>query len=139
MLRERRILFRTLAGLIVAGMATGASAQSLTPKAAAEFLGTWLFEMTQPDDLKGTAETVRILEKDGQVIATVQVAKFPPNEVSGLMRDGDKLVLSTTLRENGQPMSVVIMLKLSGDSMALSQMMESSKTIKRGTGKKQPN
>ena len=46
-------------------------------------------------------------------------------------------MLTTTLRENGQPIWVVISLKVEGDTMMLAQMMEQSQTIKRGSGRKQ--
>jgi hypothetical protein len=105
----------------------------------AAFMGTWMFDMTDPPDLVGRKETVKVFEKNGVVAATVQVGKMPPDDVTGILTDGDLLVLTTTMRENGQPIWVVISLKRTGEVMSLSQMMEQSRTIKRGTGKKQPN
>ncbi len=63
----------------------------------------------------------------------------PAVAVTNLVRDGALLVLSTTLRENGQPIWVVITLTRSGDTTHLAQMMEQSQTIKRGIGTKPPN
>ena len=80
---------------------------------------------------------MRVWEKDGLVAASVQVGQFPPNEVTGLLRDGDLLVLSTTMRENGTPFGVVISLKAEGETMTLAQMMERSPMTVRGVGKKQ--
>jgi hypothetical protein len=71
------------------------------------------------------------------VAANVHVDRFPSNEVTGILKDRDLLVLTTTMRENGQPIWVVISLKRAGEVMTLAQTMERSRTIKRGTGKKQ--
>lgn len=125
--------------VVVAGTAAGDQAATVSSKQATAFMGNWVFDMTSPAELIGTQETVRISEKDGFVAASVQVAKFPPNDVTGVLRDRDLLVLSTTLRENGQPIWVVISLKIQGETMMLAQMMELSSTIKRGIGKKQAN
>jgi methionine aminopeptidase len=92
--------------------------------------------MMSPADLKGTQATVKIWDMNGAVAASLQVGKFPPNEVTGVLKDGDLLVLTTTLRENGLPIWAVISLKVEGETMTLAQMMEPSKTIKRGIGKK---
>jgi phosphatidate phosphatase APP1 len=125
--------------VLVAGTAAGEQAATVSSKQATAFIGNWVIDMTSPPELIGTQETVRIWEKDGFVVASVQVAKFPPNDVTGVLRDRDLLVLSTTLRENGQPIWVVISLKVQGETMMLAQMMEQSSTIKRGIGKKQAN
>jgi hypothetical protein len=93
-----------------------------------------MISMTNP---AGAQETVKIFEKDGIIAASVQLGKFPPSEVTGIVKDGDMLVFSTTRRENGQPIWVVMSLTLDGDTMKLAQMLEMSQTIKRGTGKKQ--
>jgi hypothetical protein len=133
----RGIWIATVAALIMATPAGGQPATRSSEMAA--FMGTWIFDMTDPPDLVGGTETVRIFEKNGAIAATAQVGKMPPNDVTGILTDGDLLVLTTTMRENGQPIWVVISLKRTGEVMRLSQMMEQSRTIKRGTGKKQPD
>jgi hypothetical protein len=135
----RGIWLATTAVLLLVNPAAGRQAPATQPSQMTAFIGTWVFDMTDPPDLVGTKETVRILEKNGVVAATVQVGRFPPNDVTGILKDGDLLVLTTTLRENGQPIWVVISLKQAGKTMTLAQMMERSQTIKRGTGKKQAN
>ena len=90
-----------------------------------------------PAALVGTDKTVRIWDKNGTVAASLQVGNLPPNDVTGILKDGDLLVMTTTLRENGQPIWVAVSLKVEGDTMILAQMMERSETIKRGSGKKQ--
>ena len=45
-------------------------------------------------------------------------------------RDGDVLVLTTTLRENGAPIWAVIALTLDGQTMNMFQMLQQSQTIK---------
>jgi hypothetical protein len=103
-------------------------------------MGTWVFTMTNPS---GSEQTVRIWDKNGAVAASVQVGKFPPTDVTGIIKDGDMLVLSISheaqpsMRENGAPIWAVISLTLHGDTMEMAQMLERSQTIKRGTGKKQ--
>jgi hypothetical protein len=73
----------------------------------------------------------------------VQVGRFPPTDVTGIIKDGDMLVLSVShdarpgLRENGTQIWAVISLTRTGDTMEMAQMLEKSETIKRGTGKKQ--
>ena len=92
--------------------------------------------MTNPPN---SEQTVRIAEKNGVLTASLQVGKFPPNEVTGILKDGDLRVLTTTVRENGVPTYAVVALKRDGDRMNLAQMLENSQTIKCGTGTKQPN
>ena len=136
---QRRLIPSGLLVVLISAAAMTARAQTVPSKQATGFIGTWLFDMTEPNELKGTTETVRVWERDGQVAASVQVGKFPAIDVTGVLRDGDLLVLSTTLRENGQPIWVVISLKPAGETMTLAQMMERSQTIKRGVAKKQPS
>jgi hypothetical protein len=135
----RGIWLTTMAVLLMVNPVAGGHAPAMHSSELTAFMGTWVFDMTDPPDLVGTKETVRILEKNGVVAATVQVGRFPPNDVTGILKDGDLLVLTTTLRENGQPIWVVISLKQAGETMTLAQMMERSQTIKRGTAKKQAN
>ena len=127
------------AGLLRLFIAQAVSGQGPSPTSAqaSAFLGTWKIEMSSPAALVGTNETVRIWDKNGTVAASLQVGKFPPNDVTGILKDGDLLVMTTTLRENGQPIWVAVSLKVEGDTMMLAQMMERSETIKRGSGKKQ--
>jgi hypothetical protein len=97
------------------------------------FLGTWTFAMTNPPN---SQQTVRVAEKNGTVLATLQVGRFPPNDVTGILKDGDVLVLTTTVRENGVPIWAVIALTRDGESMNIAQMLQNSQTIKRGTAAK---
>jgi len=135
-MRLHRLLTGLTALLLFVGSAAGGQGSTISSAQATAFIGTWVFDMTEPPELVGTNETLRIWEKNGVVAASVQVARFPPNDVTGILKDGDLLVLTTTLRENGQPIWVVISLKLQGETMLLSQMMQQSRTIKRGTAKK---
>jgi hypothetical protein len=103
---------------------------------ATAFMGTWTITMTNPE---GARETVRISDQNGFVAATVQLGKFPPTPATGLLKDGDMLVLTGTRLENGQPIRVVMSLLLNGDTMHLAQMLEASQTIKRGSGRRDAN
>jgi hypothetical protein len=89
--------------------------------------------MTNP---AGARETVKIWDQNGVVAATVQLGEFPPTEITGILKDGDMLVLTGMRRENGLPIRVVMSLMVEGDMMRLAQMLEHSETIKRGSGKK---
>jgi hypothetical protein len=115
--------------------AAEAAAQSVAPKSSelAPFMGTWVFTMTNP---QGSEQTVRIWDKEGVVGASLQVGKFPPNDITGILKDGDILVLTTTLRENGAPIWAVIALTLDRQTMNMAQMLQMSQTIKRGTAQK---
>ena len=114
--------------------ASGQGSGALTPAQASAFMGTWVIAMREPP---GAQETVRIFAKDGIVAASVQLGKFPPSEATGIMKDGDMLVLTTRRLENGQPIWVVMSLTLDGQTMNVAQMLEMSQTIKRGSGMKQ--
>lgn len=107
---------------------------SIPSSQASTFMGTWTFAMTNPPN---SEETIRVSQEKGSVAATMQVGKFPPNKITGIMKDGDTLILTTTARENGAPIWVVIALTREGDTMQLAQMMQRSQTIKRGTAQKQ--
>jgi hypothetical protein len=123
------------------------AAQGSAPHAsdAPAFIGTWGITMTEPDELKGSQQSVRIWEQDGLLAASLQVGKFPPNTVTGIFKDGDILVLTIRndaprpIRENGVPIWAVISLTLEGDMMKMAQTLERSRTIKRGAGKKLAN
>jgi hypothetical protein len=139
MIADRRWLAMTV--LYIFG-ALAASGQGLapTPAQAPAFIGTWVFAMTNP---AGSEQTVRIWDRNGVIAASVQVGKFPSIDVTGIIKDGDMLVLSIShearpaLLENGAPIWAVISLTRAGDTMEMAQMLERSQTIKRGTGKKQ--
>jgi hypothetical protein len=105
----------------------------IKPSEAQPFMGTWVLTMTNP---AGPEQTVRIWEKDGIVGASLQIGKFPPDDITGILKDGDVLVLTTTLRENGAPIWAVIALTLDAETMQ-AQMLEKSQTFKRGTGRRQ--
>ena len=134
MIRES-LLPRVLVLLLLTATVTTAQSLSLKPSEVAPFLGTWAFTMTNP---QGSEQTVRIWEKNGSVGASLQIGKFPPNDITGIVKDGDVLVLTTTLRENGAPIWAVIALTLDGETMSMAQMLQRSQTIKRGTGRKEP-
>ena len=113
---------------------TGAEqAPSLKPSDVTAFLGTWPLLMTNPD---GALETIRIWEDNGLVAASAQAGRFPAVKASGIMKDGDMLVLSLSRFENGKPIWAVIALTLDGETMKMAQMLEQSQTIKRGSGKR---
>jgi hypothetical protein len=88
---------------------------------------------------KGTQQTVRVWNKDGAVAASLKTGPFPAVDASGVFMDGDLLILTMTLRENGAPIFVVIAMKRDGETIKLAQMMEQSETIKRGIGRRQPD
>ena len=121
----------------------GAQGPRVTRTQAADFMGTWVFTMTEPEAFKGSQQTLRVWEKDGIVTASLQVGKFPPHTVSGIHADGDMLVLTVShaaqpaMLENGAPIWAVICLTREADGMRMAQMLERSQTIKRGTGKRQ--
>jgi hypothetical protein len=126
--------------LVVVPVAASEQGSPVTAAQASPFVGTWVFAMTNP---AGSEQTVKIWDKNGVIVASLQVGKFPPTEVTGIMKDGDMLVLSVShearpgLRENGAQIWAVTSLTRAGDTMELAQMLEHSQTIKRGTGKKQ--
>jgi hypothetical protein len=116
----------------------------LRPTQTTSFLGVWVFTMTEPAHFKGSQQTVRIWDENGRAMASVQIGKFPPIEVTGIHKDGVMLVLTIShdarspLMENGVPLWAVISLTLDRDEMKMAQMLEHSETIKKGIGKKQP-
>ena len=121
-------------GFLVAGSDPQGQSSGLRSSDVGAFVGTWVIAMTNP---AGAQEVVRISDNGGMVAASVQLGRFPPSDVTGIIRDGDMLVLTTRRRENGQPIWVVMSLTLDGDTMNMAQMLERSQTIKRGSGKKQ--
>ena len=128
--------------VLVAATASG-QVSSPTPTEAAPLMGTWVFTMTEPEAFKGSEQTIRVWDKNGVVAASVQIGKFPPVNVTGILKDAEMLVLTVSheaqpgLRENGAPIWAVISLLRNGETMKTAQMLERSQTIKRGTGKKQ--
>jgi hypothetical protein len=119
--------------LLLAGPVAAEQGSMLRSAEASAFMGTWAVTMTNP---QGAHETVRIWDKSGIVAASVQSGRFPPLEVSGILKDGDMLVLTVTRFENGKPDRAVISVTLDGETMNVAQMLEFSQTIKRGSGKK---
>ena len=139
MIAHRRWL--AMAALLVFGaLAASGQGSARTPAQAPAFMGTWVFAMTNP---AGSEQTVKIWDKNGSLAASVQVGRFPPTDVTGIVKDGDMLVLTIShdarpgLRENGAPIWAVIALTRDGEIMEMAQMLEKSQTIKRGKGKKQ--
>jgi hypothetical protein len=130
---QRRVALAVVLLICVATVARGQGATVPSSQATA-FIGTWTLAMTNPAN---SEQTVRIWDKNGIVGASLQVGKFPPTDITGILKDGDMLVLTTTLRENGAPIWAVIALTLDGQTMNMAQMLQQSQTIKRGSGKRQ--
>ncbi len=101
---------------------------------AKAFIGIWVFAMTEP---LGAQETVRIIDKGGRIVATVQAQQFPPIEVSDVVKVGENLILRATRSENGKPVEALVILKLNGETMNMIQELEGSVITKRGSGKRQ--
>ncbi len=131
---RQSILISVVPLLLLFGSAAAGQGTTLPSSQAGAFMGTWAFTMTNP---QGAHETVRISDKSGIVAASVQSGRMPPTDVSGILKDGDMLVLTVTRFENGKPDRAVISLTLDGETMNMAQMLEFSQTIKRGSGKKQ--
>jgi hypothetical protein len=129
-----RLLVLAGVWLLGNGILAGGQNSTVPTSQVTAFMGTWTFAMTNPPN---SEQTVKIWDKQGVVAATFQVGKFPPNDITGVLKDGDMLVLTTTVRENGAPIWAVIALTLDGDTMSMAQMLQRSETIKRGTAKKQ--
>jgi len=117
--------------MLVAGPIAGQT-PALSSSQASAFMGTWTFVMTNPPD---SEQTVKVWDKNGIVGASLQIGKFPPNDITGILKDGNVLVLTTTLRENGAPIWAVVALTLDGPTMHMAQMLQFSQTIKRGSTK----
>jgi hypothetical protein len=130
-MRAWRLAVIVLLGLGV--VAAGAQTSSVDSSKVAPFMGTWPLTMTNP---AGAHETVRIWAENGVVKASVQAGRFPAIAATGILKDEDVLVLTLTRFENGQPIRAVVALTLDGDTMKMSQMLERSETIKRGSGTK---
>ena len=131
---KRRFSLATLVLLCVVGAAASEQASTLAPSQVTAFLGTWPLTMTNP---AGARETVRIWEENGIVKASVQAGRFPAINATGILKDGDVLVLTLTRFENGKSDRAVIALTRDRDTMNMAQMLEFSQTIKRGSGKKE--
>ena len=124
----------TMIGLIlVVGLAAGGQAPVLNSSQATAVMGTWLIAMTNP---QGAHETVRIWDENGVVKASVQAERFPAIVATGIMKDGEVLVLTLIRFENGKPDRAVTALTIDSETMRLAQMLEFSPDIKRGPGKK---
>jgi hypothetical protein len=139
-----RVLVAVLLLVSAVSSTAGGQGTTVTPQQAAPFMGVWVFTMTEPAHFKGSQQTLRIWDQNGRVAASLQVGKFPPINVTGSYRDGNMLVLSIShdaqpaLMENGARIWAVISLTRDGDVMNMAQMLQESETIKKGTGKKQP-
>jgi hypothetical protein len=107
---------------------------ALDSQQAATFIGTWAIAMTEPS---GGHETVRIWDKGGVVAASIQSEQSPPIDITGMVKDGGTLVLTTSRFENGKTIWAVIALTLDGNTMKMAQMLEPSRSIKLGSGKRQ--
>jgi hypothetical protein len=120
--------------LCLAASVSGGQTATVPSSQAAAFMGTWVMAMTNP---AGATETVRIWDQKGVVAASVQSGKSPAIAATGIMKDGDVLVLTLTRFENGKQDRAVIALTVDGETLNMAQMLEFSQTIKRGSGKKQ--
>jgi hypothetical protein len=122
--------------------ASSTSAQSVRPTSAdaAAFIGTWVITYTEPPEFK-TTHMVNISNENGVLAASLQSGNTL--DVTGILKDGNLLVLTinrdapSAMRENGVPIWSVLSLSLEGDTIKAALMLESSRTIKKGTGKKQ--
>src|SRR2546427_10903274 len=131
---QRRVASVVVLLVCVAAVA-GAQGSTVPSSRATAFMGTWTFAMTNPPN---SEQTIHIWDKNGVVGASLQVGKFgPPTDITGVFKDSDVLVLTTTLRENGAPIWAVVALTLDGQTMNMAQMLQQSQTIKRGSGKRQ--
>jgi hypothetical protein len=110
------------AQLLVIGPVAGQT-PTLNSSQASAFMGTWTFAMTNP---AGSQQTVKIWDKNGVVGASLQKGRDPPNDITGILKDGDVLILTTTLRENGVPIWAVIALTLDDQTMNMAQMLQFS-------------
>src|SRR5436309_12532329 len=91
---DARSLCATLTAVVLlAGPTAAAQGSRLDSSQASAFMGTWVFIMSNP---AGASETVRIWDKNGIVAASVQSGRFPPIDVSGILKDGDMLALNAT-------------------------------------------
>ena len=108
-------LMVTLAVLLV-GVDVRGQSVNVKSSEAGSFLGTWVFAMTNP---LRAQETVRIVDKERVIAASVQAGRFPPINVSGILKDGDMLVLIVTRFENGKPVRSVISLVPEGETMKM--------------------
>ena len=133
-MRSCRIKMVLIGVLCLVASVSGWQASTTNSSQATAFMGTWVIAMTNP---QGATETVRIWDEKGVVAASVQSGKFPPINVTGILKDRDVLVLTLTRFENGKEDRAVVSLTLDGDTMNMAQMLEFSQTIKRGSGKKQ--
>lgn len=126
--------------LVLVASAANAQGSAVAPAQAVGFMGTWVIEMTEA--MKGT-QTVRIWERNGAIAASVGGGKSPAIDVTGIVKDGNMLVLTIgrdgprPVLENGVPIWAVYALTLDGDTMKVALMLEQSQTIKRGSGKRQ--
>jgi hypothetical protein len=129
----RRLAMTVTTLLCIAGAAGADQAPALRPSDVSAFIGTWPLLMTNPD---GALETIRVWDDKGVVAATAQSGRFPAVKATGILKDGDMVVLTLSRFENGKPIWAVIALTLDGDTMKMAQMLEQSQTIKRGSGKR---
>lgn len=134
-----RLVTGLAALLLFVNPAAGQPRSAVTPAEATPFMGTWALEITEA---MSSTQTVKIWERDGAVAASVEGDKSPAIEATGIVKDGNLLVLTIgrdgprPVLENGVPIWAVYALTLDGDRMKVSLMLEPSRTIKRGTGKK---
>jgi hypothetical protein len=122
--------------LLVAVEASGQGAVT-APAQAAAFMGTWVIELTE--EMRAT-QTINVWERNGVVAASV--GNPPAIDVTGIVSDGNMLVLTVSrdgarpVLENGVPIWAVYVLTLDGDTMKVALVLEQSRTVKRGIGKK---
>jgi hypothetical protein len=124
-------------------VAFAALAVAQAPTGRAQFLGTWSITMTDPPEMRGAHQTIRIWEDHGVLAASVQIGRFPALQASSVYLDGDMLMVVVShaaqkeMIENGVPIWAVFALTKDGDTLKTAQMMERSATNKRGSGQRQ--
>jgi hypothetical protein len=142
-LKEANVVHRLLIGLaavlLFVGVSAGQPGSGATPADAKGFMGTWRVELTEA--MSG-AHTIKISESNGTMTASVGSDNSTAIEVTGIVKDGNMLVLTISrdgprpVLENGAPIWALYALTLDGDTMKAALMLEQSRTIKRGTGKR---
>ena len=130
----RHLFWLTILGIALVAGSASAQGPILKPSDVVRFMGTWRLNMTIP---AGAHETIRVWDEQGVIKASAQAEQFPPIAATGIMKDGDVLILTMTRFENGKPDRSVISLTIDGDTMSIAQMLEFSPNIKRGSGRKE--
>ena len=96
MITRRPTLLSAITVLLMSAASfTSAQVSPVTPAQAADFMGTWVLEMTNP---AGSQQRVRIWDAGGTLGASVQVGRFPATDATAVVKDGNMLALSPATR-----------------------------------------